>query len=1153
MNKKITALVLTVCMLLASAGVCTFAEETNYFYADFNSCTPGQTIGETTNNNGATTSQSTWFRYPSENGGANVLDVTRNLSKTTATVVERNYGNNAIKLETPAKHDDDYVFMYQVNQSFPTNGAVHIGFDMKTDSLPGGGRVRIKTNPYGYDYTFMQFTSDKSFKFKGKTIGRWTDGKWYDVDIYNTLSDNMWYLFINGKLEMKFKDSTYNLSSFVGVWIEAYGTSEEVMSNFWLDNLCICHTTSALSDNAVNVGAYEYIEFTNENLSIDTGSSKYYDATDSVNLSYPGYVEGSDVIYEYSGGIFGKAENDKSLHIYAEISEDAADFGFAEYQIGEATGENSKIHYTMLLAKQDASSEVEVKAVLPDNEYSLFKTSPDSGMPESFGTPLEISLAENAWNRLDLVFTIGNEALAHTVEIFVNGKKASADAFEIEGSTQSLKIRISNCSSNGFYLDDIACATYTDGNFEFPEVELSSSEVTVYPDRIENIGSLTVGEFIDSLQCNREFYVADASGNRVNDLTLAAKGKTVVIAFEAGGDILLPVYDIMLPDDYYEPSGSIVSPAGESEFVWGVHKSCEIELVADAYDSVESVGIYMDGNLIFEDSSEPYGCVWEIPNIPGDHILYAIITDSYGTNAHTEGVAIKIISNQTPDVEFVTQNPSNSLTFGEKLDLTVVSSDSDGRVIRTDVFINNVLHDSFTSESKDYSLEFEDYGRYTLRAVAYDNYNVPGEAQITVNVVHKSTTVVGNIDFESYTAGTSFTNSSAIPNADFSGNAITFNGDMGKKEIAADGTNQFLKCGVSESNAGGSATPYVAAEYFVANAVVEYETDIIFSRNDVNHNTNCRGEDKNGNAIHMWAFTFANTGEVKVYNGGANVSVGTYKPNTWYRLKIKLDIPNGRYDFYLENLSDESDKCEAVDFKFTDNKFYKLQHIRIVGPFTSDVPGYIGYDNVLMQYTSDYPGVKSVSDNLGTLGYVDSTAQYVIVEMTEAVGEITANDIALENDYGKVSVKEVKSEGEKIVITPKDGFKSSSRYKLTLKSSAKLVNGNTFGFDTVSYFEAGASSFDVRSGEIAANKSDVSFTADIVNTTGKIKKVTLVATAYDNGILKKVYSKAFDVSASGEIRADFEIGEAYSSIKAFVITDWATGAPLSAKIFSFNK
>ena len=32
---------------------------------------------------------------------------------------------------------------------------------------------------------------------------------------------------------------------------------------------------------------------------------------------------------------------------------------------------------------------------------------------------------------------------------------------------------------------------------------------------------------------------------------------------------------------------------------------------------------------------------------------------------------------------------------------------------------------------------------------------------------------------------------------------------------------------------------------------------------------------------------------------------------------------------------------------------------------------------------------------------------------------------------------------------------------------------------------------------------------------------------FNDGILKKVYSKAFDVSASGEIRADFEISENY--------------------------
>lgn len=1187
MNKKLLTLVLTFTMLLSVVQIPALATETKYFYADFNSRTANASIGASDNDNGATTSRTSWFRYPSESGGANVLDVTRDSSKTSATIIKRGQNDNAMKLETSASQKDGYCFMYQVNQTFASNAIVHLGFDIKTDSLPGGGRVRIKHTTY--DYTFVQFKADGTFAFKEKTIGKWHTGQWYNFDIYNDTSTNTWYLFINGKLEMKFVNSSYSLASFVGVWIDVYGTDTNVISNFYVDNLCICQASTDELKGADKVSAVDYIPFTDNALTIDTASGKMYDEVDSKNLLYKNYVDNGYVKYEYKGGVFGKEASDKSLHIYNPAGyQENSKFGYVDYEGFDSSKiiAGAKLHYSTMFAIDDnTSSDVWIEGKMNDNTHSvtLFSTKSDGSSLLSIGQGLNKTIKRNQWYKLDFIITVGEAGVSNnTLDVYINGKKANNSTIEFSAATTdktaltSLVIRTANYQtedknvsasdagyvdgykkykSDSFWLDDITALTYSaENSIISPSVDYSCTNVTLYYDRIENIGDTTVGKLIeDTVSPKTSFFVADTDGSPVSDTSVGAKGKTLVLNPLIGGNIYIPIYHIPLPSGYTDPTVEITSPADGAEFLYGIDENCTIEADVTAYSGIESVSFYLDGSLLYTDSVAPYEYNWTIPDDAGSHTIKASVTDSYGTNAHSEEIDITIISNEAPIVSFTGLDAQNTIELGEDLSFTLVASDADGTIAKTELYINNEKYDTFTN-SKSYNLNFSSNGRYTLKAVSYDNYNAIGSTQCVVNVVKTSTTALANIDFESYNAGKTFTNTESISGADLITKAITFYGDMGKKEIASYNGNKFLKSGVSSDGTGGTSTPYVAAEYFVSNAVIEYETDIIFSRNDITHNTNCRGEDKNGEAVHMWAFSFTADGDVKVYNGGANTDIGDYSANTWYRLKIKLDIPNHKYDFSLTNLANPLDKCEAIGFNFTDNSFYKLQHIRVVGNFTSEIPGYIGYDNVKMLYTANYPTISGFTDNLGTVDMVSCSSESLICLLSGAIGDITKDDIILENDYGVVSLESVETEDDKIIIKPKDGFVSSSRYKFTIKSSAPLADGSKFGFDTAAYFDVTPKALDVTGGSFTSNLSGITFTADIVNTTSQPKTVTLVTTTYKDGILINVYSKTLTLSETDKVTTDTIAPSAsYDSVKAFVISDWSSGVPLSAKVFSFNK
>lgn len=1187
MYKKLITVILTFTMLLCVVQLPVLATETKSFYAGFDSYTVGN-IGKAANTNGTGSKlYSSWFSIINEATG-NTTDsyINRTNFTTDTEIVSDGENDKSLKITVPASEASAVELHAVANMTVSSDTYIHFGYDIKLGDMNGRSIWLYTNNNSGRDYDFTTFGADGTLKFNGKSLGKYMTDKWYNFDVYYNTTSGRWVVYVNSKLELVTTSEISGLTSISKLIFKLGGSGTAATS--YIDDLCICTATSSELNGADKVSTVEYIPFTNTSLTIDTSSSRYYDAVDSTNLSYSNYEADGYVKYEYKGGIFGKEATDKALHIYNPAGYQAnTKFGYANYSGFDSSKitAGAKLHYSTLFAIDDnTSSDVWIQGIMANDRYLLFNTKPDGSYLTSFGQPLDTTIKRNQWYKLDFIITVGETGVSNnTLDVYINGKKANSSSIEFsDGSADKtaitrLLVRTANYQtedtdvsdsdagyvegykkykSDSFWLDDITAVIYpADKTVISPSVSFLCPNVTVCTDRIENIGTATVAEFIEESYSATSFIVTDTNGSPVSDTSVSAKGKTLVLSPLIGGNIYLPIYHIPLPSDYTDPTVEITSPLDGSEFVYGIDESCTIEADVTAYDGVESVSFYLDGNLLNTDTIAPYEYIWTIPDDAGNHTIRASVTDSYGTSVQSDEIDVNIISNTAPAVSFSGLDAENSIYLGETLSFTLEAEDTDGTVSKTELYINSEKYDTFTNaSSKVYNISLSSNGRYVLKAVTYDNYDATGTSQCVVNVIKSSTKLVGNIDFESYTAGKTFTNTETISNADFSGNAITFNGDMGKKEIVSENGNKFLKSGVYSDSTGGTSAPYVAAEYYVSNAVIEYETDIIFSRNDITYNTNCRGEDRNGTAIHMWSFSFTADGDVKVYNGGTNNDIGDYEANTWYRLKIKLDIPNHKYDFSLTNLANPSDKCEAIGYNFTDNNFYKLQHIRIVGNFTSEIPGYIGYDNVKMQYTADYPAISGFTDNLSTIDEVSCNAESLICLLTGAIGNITKDDIILENDYGVVTLESVTAENEKIIIKPKDGFVSSSRYKLTIKSTAPLADGTKIGFDTVAFFNVTPASLDVTGGSFTSDASGITFTADIVNTTSLPKSVTVVTATYKDGILIDVYSKTLTLSSPDKVTTDtIATSTSYDSVKAFVISDWSSGVPLSAKVFSFNK
>lgn len=1124
--------------------------------------------------------------FPNETGAAGTGIINRNTSVASGVVVQRSEGNRALKISATGACSDMYVAGNDLNQTVTDGDIVHFGYDFMTEDMNYARTVWLHNGSGWPVQNLLTFQKDGTLAFHGTVIENYATNTWYDIDIYYETSSGLWHLFINDKyIERYTKKITLpkvnvfriNLNNIVA------GTPSTV----YVDNLTSDYATTANLKGADRLATLETITFANS----QAGTKD----VDSSKLSFGNYNAVNAVKFNPVAGKYGKNSSNKAMNICNDDGYySTANFGYFDYSGFDSTKivKGAKVYYSTLFAiDDDTSNSVWFMGLFQDtaaaNRRTFFEVSADGSEVKVFGQAQSgLAIVKNQWYKLEFVITVGETGVSNnTLDVYLNGKKLNSSALAFSAKANEDKLAITTATiraasyvtsgtvsasdagyvegykkpiPNSYWIDDIVTAIYPAAQSAITSeyrYRNANSSVDVYNDRIENAGTLTLEEFTNGSYMNLPYCYIDASGREITDMSLPAKGKIMLIKPLIGANIYIPIYHIPYPDDYTDPTIEISAPSDGSTFVYGTDENVTITADISTYSANDNiVVIYIDGEPVETFTDAPYEYVWTIPEVSGAHTIKAEITDYYGTVVQSSDVTVNIRINEPPTVTFDGVDAENNIYIGDDFAFSLIPTDVDGSIVKTELYLNNELYDTFNTASKQFNIDFTENGRHILKAVTYDELGKSGSSECVVNVLNKTTVDVGSLNFEGYATGKAFTNNETISNATFTGSALTFSGEKGKKEIATANGNNFLKVGVTAETLSGASNPYAAATYMIANAVVEYETDICFSRNDINHTANLRGDSKTGSAIHMYGFKFDSEGNVMVQNGGTYVDIGDYSAGTWYRLKLKMDIPNHKLDFSLENLADSNDRCEAVGYNFNDSNYYKLQHIRIEAGFTDEKLGYIGYDNMVMKYTATYPSVSGFTDNNDTPDAVAPNAESLHCVMTEAVGELTKDDIILENEYGVVTVESVTVDGTEIIVTPKDGFVSSTNYKLTIKSTANLADGSEFGFETKAVFNTQPSAFDVVGGSFESNASGITFVADMANTTSQPRTVTLVTALYNGDTLIDVYSKTVILSASGDVPADtIPVLSAYTSVKAFVITDWTSGVPVSAKTFTFNK
>jgi len=1156
----------------------------NTFKATFDSLTPDAAFD---NKNGASNYYSTGFIFANEAGSNGNGAVSRKSSTTSVRIVERENGNNAVKFVSSGNAEDAaFIGSDQIAQSVASTDIIHYSFDLKRDDMNTAVKFSFKDASYGYLWNFLRFETTGLITFHEKVVDNYVTGKWYNIEMFYIVSTGEWHLFINGKYAERVTKSCgiTNLNVMRIGWTAPAGMT----TTLYFDNLVSDYATSADLKGADKLSIFETVTFSNSPIAISSSSKK--DNVDSSNVAYNNYAPGIMVNYENKGGKFGKAANDTASHIYNIAGyHTPASFGYFDYGGFKSANitPGAKLYYSAEFAiDNDTSNTVWLQLITQNSRPELLKIDPATGAISSLGSTFQgVKISKNQWYRIDLVITVGETGVSYnTLDVYLNGKKLTRNALTFNATSTDKSAMTSatirnasylttdnNVSSsdagydesktkykaNSIWFDNVTAGVYPAGNSVIsPVLIFDNPNVDFYDDRIENVGrSTTVEQLIDGTYCNFPFSIVDAAGAPVTDTSSPAKGKIIVINLPVGGDIYIPVYDIPFPADYTNPTVELTAPSSGAEFYYDIDIDFTLKAEVDAYSTVDGVVFYLDGEELFTDTEAPYECRWLIPNAPGNHKLKASVVDYYGTYAESDDIDVVIKANAAPIVTIAGIETENDIYTGDSLDFTVTTNDTDGTITKTEVYLNNMLYDTFTQASKQYKLTFDQNGRQVIKVVTYDNFGYQAEATSYINVLKITSVDIGTFDFEGYSAGKTFSNSEAVQNASYTGNAIEFTGDRGKKEIVTENGNNYLKVGVASDTPGGSSSPYAAFTYNKANAIIDFKADMIFSTNTVAHTMVFRSSSSTGSSVFLEPVSFTNDGKIRVYNGGAANDLAEYEAGVWYRINAKFNYQTKKLDFKVIKLGQTDEVLvDVTDYTFRDQAAYSLTHIRFVPGFTSDNPGYIGYDNVEMSYVANYPYVTGFTDNLSSNGFVASNAESLSCIMSEEIGDIALDDIILENAYGKVTVASVVKNGNSLVITPKDGFVSSENYKLTIKSTSPLKDGSEFGYDTISHFSTGSSEFDVTDGKFEVSASGVTFIADIVNTTSDDKTITIVTTTYSGDVLVNVYSKTVTLSKSGDISSELiPESSSYDSVKAFVITNWLSGVPLSAKTFTYSK
>lgn len=506
---------------------------------------------------------------------------------------------------------------------------------------------------------------------------------------------------------------------------------------------------------------------------------------------------------------------------------------------------------------------------------------------------------------------------------------------------------------------------------------------------------------------------------------------------------------------------------------------------------------------------------FEVRDIDGNKITtgdldgnIVVLIDSIGGDvylpAEADGPPVPV--NYPPELEILGITDGNSYRPSQLSEVEVLASDSDG-IDRVEFYMDGKLVGKKTEAPYTFDISDCALGEHSLKAVAYDSTGKSADSVVNVFVVYSAPVPLDGV--------------------------ITIY-DVNGRVKSTGNSGELLK------------NENLTVEYSTEDSPLITELDITFSDLSVKAASVVRVKDSSdvNRDVH----------EILKFEDGnvifCSAIIGTYEAGVAYRLTMYTDPRNNLFIILLVN------KASGVITAQGQTPIYGVSYksLSFVRLRCTDggVDSKIILEDMKATILEDYPYVTDISDNYSSVGVILNSASYITCTFTRSIGDISKENVNLQNDIGKVTVSSVEKLSSNVVkITPKSGFVPGCSYTVTF-NNLELSSGTVSQIPIVAYFSTSPNDVDVTEGYFAV-ADDITFTAKLENIS-QSKSVTVVLVTYENGVMKDITFKT----------ADAENGDTYistpavtmpavnPSVEAFVIDGWSTRLPVSSKIFKYN-
>lgn len=193
------------------------------------------------------------------------------------------------------------------------------------------------------------------------------------------------------------------------------------------------------------------------------------------------------------------------------------------------------------------------------------------------------------------------------------------------------------------------------------------------------------------------------------------------------------------PTDNVAPTVSITSPNGGQTFNAGSNVTVRLS-ANDSDGNITKHQIFVNNKLVDTDGAGYSPHV--INNIaPGNYAIRATVTDNGGKTA-SQTINISVgdddtpppppTGNEAPTVSFKSLSNGDQVAVGSTVFVGINANDSDGSIVKHQVFVNGKLVDTDGSNYTPHPIRNISAGSYTIKVTVTDNKGATGSSTVTI-------------------------------------------------------------------------------------------------------------------------------------------------------------------------------------------------------------------------------------------------------------------------------------------------------------------------------------------------------------------------------------------------------------------------------------